>query len=81
MTFSISFLNNYICPLDVADPNPYFGKIVEEDAESGLYLFATYSLTNNFQGYILLAIEDLQSYRIFKGKEEANEWVAANFIP
>lgn len=80
MTFSISFLSNYICPLDTADPNPYFGKIVEEDAESGLYLLESYSLTRDFQGYILLAIEDLQAYRIFKGKEESNDWIAANFI-
>lgn len=81
MTFSISFLNNYICPLDTAEPIPYFGKIAEEDVESGLYLLASYSLTNDFEGYILLTVEDLQNYRIFKGKEEANAWVAANFVP
>ena len=77
----ISLLRCFICPLDTSAADPIFGKIVEEDAETGIFLVANFTITNEFQGYIIMSFREMMNYRIFKGKEEAQAYVQANFIP
>lgn len=69
----------FIVTADTTSSSPIFGKVDDEDLENGVYLIATYSLPQNYEGHQLFTITDLKDYKIFKGKEEAQEWVAANF--
>lgn len=77
----ISFYKHWICPLDETTTDPIFGRVAEEDTDLQLYLVETYNLQKDFEGYILLNLEDLKSYRLFKGREEFYEYLQANFIP
>lgn len=77
----IYFYKNWICPLDETVANPIFGRVDEEDSEAGIYLVANYDLSKNFLGYIILSLEDLSTYRIFKGRDEFQEYVLAHFTP
>lgn len=72
----ISLQNNWICPKDTTETNPIFGRIDQEDLTENLFLAATFNLSKDFEGYILLDITDLKEYRIFKGKTEAQEFIA-----
>ena len=77
----ISLLKNWICPKDTAETNPIFARIDEEDQEIGIYLAATFNLSQDFEGYIILDIVDLKEFRLFKGKTEAQAFILANWGP
>lgn len=78
---TISLLRNWICPKDITEVNPIFGRVDEEDATIGRYLVATFNLAQDFEGYLLMEIADLKEYRLFKGKNEAQDFILANWGP
>lgn len=75
----ITLYRYFILPIDTSDPNPILGKIGEEDMDSEKYLVTIFNTAQEFQGFQLMTFEDLKSYRIFKGKEEALEYFQANW--
>lgn len=77
MNFSMD--KYYIATLDISDPNPVFGKIDDEDQDKDMYLVAIYALPNDYQGHRLFSANDLKSFMIFKGREEAVRWVQENY--
>ena len=79
MTTEISFFGNWICPIDAATVDPVIGRIDEEDQENGLYLLAHFSLSGAFLGYILLDMDMLKDCKIFKGEEDAQDYIAVTW--
>lgn len=71
---NITLLKYFFLPADTSDPNPIFGRVDEEDQATEKYLCKIFDSAQNFQGFQLMTFTDLQDYRIFKGKEEANDY-------
>lgn len=71
----ITLLKYFILPVDTTLTDPLLGKIDEEDQSAEKYLVKTYTISNVFQGFELMTFEDLQDYKIFKGREEAIEYL------
>lgn len=75
---NITFLRYWICPLDETITDPIIGRVDEEDLDNGLYLASVFDVSSyDHEGYVLLTTDDLRSYRVFKGKEEAAAYISA----
>lgn len=71
---NITLYKYYILPEDTTNPTPLLGRILDEDMEAEKYLVTIYNTSQEFQGFKLMTFEDLQDYRVFKGKEEALDY-------
>lgn len=77
MNFSMD--RYYIVTLDTSDPSPIFGRIDDEDTDKDIFLVAVFNLPRDYQHHRLFTADDLKGFAIFKGREEAIEWVRENY--
>lgn len=75
----ISIYHYFLLPIDTTVINPKLGRIATEDMETEKYLVAIYDPSFDQQGYELMTFTDLQEFRIFKTKEDAQAYYVANW--
>lgn len=75
----ISLYHYFLLPIDTTVVNPKLGRIATEDMETEKYLVAIYDTSFDPQGYELMTFTDLQEFRIFKTKEDAQAYYVANW--